>query len=64
MKAGSTGTDQVIQQSCYKVKSLAKILDLSLGNDSQANNEKKPQAPSPKPQAPATYCRASYRFLT
>jgi len=23
----------VIQQSCYKVKSLAKILELSLGND-------------------------------
>ena len=48
MKAVSTGADQVIQQSCYKVKSLAKILDLSPGNDSQATSNK-PQATSGKP---------------
>jgi hypothetical protein len=50
MKAGSTGTDQVIQQSCYKVKSLAKILDLSRSNVSPATMKKslKPQASSLK----------------
>ena len=39
------------------------MLALSSGSGIR-NNEKKPQASSHKPQAPATYCRASYRFLT